>query len=206
MGVLVWSFSTLLSALIGVVLTVLFQDRISEMAIRVSGSLLTASRTRSISGKWYTYWEIIPDPGTSSTASSPHNGIDIIQFRRVGNRVVGKDQAKGYTYAISAALASEAFLTGTWQDFTRNQHQWGSFQMYWEDSGWAMVGKFLGKDRNNHVNHGVWLWAREPEELPGLASWAKEVAGYDFDLQRFAMGIKDGLARLSSQGEKVQNP
>jgi len=63
-----------------------------------------------------------------------------------------------------------------------------------------MVGKFVGKDSRNHINHGVWLWARRAERLHDLASWAADAGGYEFDTQAFTEGINEALAPESPKG------
>ena len=44
-----------------------------------------------------------------------------------------------------------------------------------------MVGKFAGKDSHNHINHGIWLWARTEGGLYSIADWAATNGGYVSD-------------------------
>jgi hypothetical protein len=199
MQVVVWIGSTVGGAIITLLLTVLFQDKVVDLMARALSITAIAGRGRVISGTWFTYWGIVPESTSSATAIRPSTEIAAIRLRRVGDRVIGSDATKGRNYVVSATLRDGKFLTGTWHDFSNSRYQWGGFQLCWDDEGSGMVGKFVGKDSRNHINHGVWLWARRAESLRDLASWAADAGGYEFDTQAFTEGIKEALAAGSSK-------
>jgi hypothetical protein len=194
MQLLGWAASAIGSAIIGVVLAVLFQDRVADVAAQVLGPMASIGRGRRISGTWFTYWIVVPEATSSSSAKRPSPEIAVIQLRRVGSRVVGIDRHKRRRYVISATLRSGMFLTGTWHDTSNNRYQWGGFQICWDVEGTGMVGKFIGKDSRNHVNHGIWLWARNPNDLPALAEWSAKEGGYKFDYIK----VRDSIRRTLS--------
>jgi hypothetical protein len=82
---------------------------------------------------------------------------------------------------IPGTLRDNSYFTGTWQDLSGDRYHWGAFQLWWhskEERG--MVGKFVGKGSDNHIDHGIWLWARDERKLCDLADWAVS-KGYSLD-------------------------
>lgn len=194
---LAWSAGIVFSAFLGVVFTVLLQDQVSDMVARILRVIASPNRGRRISGEWFTYWGIVSEPGSSSSAARPSTEVASIRLRRVGERVIGSDRAKGNEYVISATLQAGQFLTGTWHDSSNGRYQWGGFQLCWGDDGSGMVGKFVGKDSQNHINHGIWLWARNVEDLPRLADWAATSGGYQFESALFIRALNSALEDIS---------
>lgn len=43
-----------------------------------------------------------------------------------------------------------------------------------------MAGKFVGKDSQNHINHGIWLWGRTEKDLHEMVARAVKL-GYASD-------------------------
>lgn len=73
----------------------------------------------------------------------------------------------------------------------------GGFQLYWSDDGHGMVGKFVGKDSQNHINHGIWIWARDMDALSDLAYWAATAGGYEFDSAKFIEVLNSVVGQAS---------
>ncbi|WP_405808095.1 hypothetical protein OG729_24380 [Streptomyces sp. NBC_00210] len=117
--------------------------------------------------------------------------ITTFMLKRLQSRVTGLDVDQAAS-GIIATLKDATFLTGTWYDHSGERYQWGAFQLCWDDDGKGMIGKFTGKDSQNHINHGVWLWARQAEDLLRLAEIAHQ-QGYQFDLALFQAGIRAAL-------------
>jgi hypothetical protein len=197
--IVVWIVSAIASAFIGLLLTVLFQDAITDTLALLLRPLVPLRRGRDISGKWITYWSVVPEAASSSTAARPSTEITVIRLRRIGNRIIGTDATKKRHYAISARLQDGKFLTGIWRDYSNGRYQWGGFQLCWRDSGSGMVGKFIGKDSQNHINHGLWFWSRPESDLAALVTWADKEGRYEFDVTAFKRGIKTALSGRSER-------
>ena len=192
---LIWIVGALGSAFVGLVLTILFQDRISVVLVKILRGFWSDGGKRTVSGDWYTYYTATPEVATSPTAAIPSGAIEIIRLRQIGSRVAGANVMKSRDYAIIAVLRDGSYLTGTWRDLSEGRYHWGGFQLWWLDSGRGMVGKFVGKDSRNHINHGMWLWARSEVGLHKLAEWAATKGGYTFDLETFQRGLDVALER-----------
>ena len=126
---------------------------------------------RALSGNWYSHYVVFPEKGTSSSAEEQKYTILEIQLSQAGSEVAGTGTGKSENYFISATI-QESYLTGTWQNAIDERHSWGAFQLARHDNSRWMIGKFVGKDSDSHINHGIWLWARKKEELYAAARWA----------------------------------
>jgi len=189
MTYLLWVVGIIAGAFLGLVFTILMQDRISILIARALGGLYIYDSSRSISGDWYTYYVVLADRTTSVSAKIPSKSIEIIRLRRVGSRVTGVNVRESRDYIILGTLRDGSYFTGTWRDVSRDRYHWGGFQLWWLDSGQGMVGKFVGKDSRNHVNHGIWLWCRSEEGLYNLADWAASRGGYRVDAAYLKAGL-----------------
>ena len=198
MPVLIWMGGALGSAVIGLLLTLIFQDKVSVFLAKSSRGFWAGGGSRTVSGRWYTYYAATPEVATSPTAAVPSGSIEIIRLRQIGNRIAGANESKSRDYVIVAILRDGSYLTGTWRDFSEGRYHWGGFQLWWLDSGKGMVGKFVGKDSRNHINHGMWLWARSEYGLYHLAEWAAAKGGYIFDITAFKCGLDAALERDSN--------
>lgn len=179
MSLMLWVAGAVASALVGLMITILFQDRISAILVRaVPGFWITTNR-RSLSGIWYSYYAVSPEHGTSFTAA-PADAVLLIRLRQIGSRVAGTSARESRNYAISAALQGDFYLTGTWRNFTGGRYDWGAFQLYWPSGSTGMAGKFVGKDSQNHINHGIWLWGRTEKDLHEMVARAVKL-GYASD-------------------------
>jgi hypothetical protein len=178
MSLLIWTVGAIVSAFIGVLLTVLFQDRISEGLLRTMRGFSSDGGRRTLAGEWYTFYCVSPERGTSPSASAAKGAVEIIRLRQVGSRVAGANSERTRNYTISAVLQADYCLTGTWRNFIDGRYNWGAFQLCWLDNGQGLVGKFAGKDSSNHINHGLWLWARTQDGLYSIANWTATIGGY----------------------------
>jgi hypothetical protein len=194
-NIVLWIAGAVASAFIGLVFTVLFQDRLSIILVNVLRGVWVGDRRRSISGDWFTYYAVVPDRATSSSAAEPSGSIEVIRLSQVGNRVAGVNTSRSRDYQILAVLRDDSYLTGTWRDFSEGRYHWGGFQLWWLDNGRGLVGKFVGKDSRNHINHGIWLWARKKDDLYRLADWTCSKGGYAFDISDFKSGLDAALAQ-----------
>jgi hypothetical protein len=61
-----------------------------------------------------------------------------------------------------------------------------------------MKGKFLGNDSNSHINHGVWIWAREAEQLLSLAEKMHH-EGYDFQIAEVRRILNAEMRRIQGK-------
>jgi hypothetical protein len=125
----------------------------------------------------------------------PRRSIEIIRLRKIGKRVFGVTVASRRDYRISGIFQDGKYLTGTWRDSSKGRYHWGGFQLCWLDNGRGMVGKFVGKDSENHINHGIWLWTRDEANLPGLLAWASTRGGYSFDKDRMLKALRRALTK-----------
>ena len=196
MSLLLWLAGAVASAFIGLLLTILFQDQISSAVISALQGFQTGDGHRTLSGDWYSYYVIFPEKGTSSTARTARDTLRIIRLRQVGTRVAGRGIGKGRNY-FTLAIFQEPYLTGTWRNSINGRRSWGAFQLFSHDSSDWMVGKFVGKDSKAHVNHGIWLWARESNELYAAADWAGE-EGYVPDIAELKERLGIVLGRDNS--------
>ena len=176
MVILLWIVTAIASAFIGLLVTVLFQDQASVLLVKTLQGFRGGNNGRTLSGVWYSYYYIFPESGTSPTARIPSTTIITVRLRQVGNHVAGTGVGSSVNYSTLAIL-QDPYLTGSWRNLTEGHYSWGAFQLSWHTNNKWMIGKFVGKDSYNHINHGIWLWVREREELPALADWAKK-SGY----------------------------
>lgn len=186
-----WMVGAIGSGLVGVVLASLFQDRLATAFARAAGRL-RGPHEREIAGRWFAYWSLIPEQTSSATARQPSSVINVFVVSRWGNRVTGRDLTRKDN-TITGILVDGTILTGTWRDTSSDRYQWGAFQMCWDGDGSGMIGKFVGKDSRNHVNHGIWIWARRAEDLKELAESAVSELGYRLNLDVARASIDSAL-------------
>ncbi|GLP67357.1 MULTISPECIES: hypothetical protein [unclassified Streptomyces] len=195
MGVLQWVAVGIAGWLLTAVLTALFQDQITEILARIVTRVRVPGR--DVAGKWETYWGVVAEPGSSPTAREISNVIITFDLKRFRDQVTGRD-LNNASSQVKATLIDTTFMTGTWKDNSGERYQWGAFQLHWDGEGNGLIGKFTGKDSRNHINHGIWLWARRDADLPNLAREAKRL-GYKFDMEAFVAGIEAALAARASR-------
>lgn len=180
----------LLGAVISLVLTVLLEDQVADIFAGFLRLIGSPHQRRQLTGQWFTYWGLISEPGSSPTATRPSDEVAIIQLRQIGDRVIGSDELRGGEYVINATLQDGVFITGLWHDYAGGKYQLGGFQLFMDNG--KMIGKFIGRDSRNHINHGIWLWARSGESLLSLVDEALE-AGYVFDAAAYKDRIRHDL-------------
>jgi hypothetical protein len=169
----------LVGALLSLLVTVLLSDAAESAFVRLLGPW-ASRRGRDISGPWFTIYLVTRDRHSSPSATWRGKKVEEIRLYKIGSHVVGRSPTNK-RYGLRARL-EEGILTGTWEHFLDGSDYWGSFQLLWGRTGNTMGGKFLGMDSANHINHGIWLWARKPEQLLPLAERMNERFGYDFDV------------------------
>lgn len=199
MAPVLWFVGAIGSALIGLLLTILFQDRIATLLAKIPGGIRIGEGHRSITGNWFTYFVVIPDRTTSVTAAMPSGAVGVIRLTQVGSRVSGTNNLRSPDYVILGVFRDDCYLTGTWRDLSEGRYHWGGFQLWFLDNGLGMAGKFVGKDSRNHINHGIWLWARSEKGLYSLADWAASEGGYSFELVEFKKGLDAALRHGAQQ-------
>lgn len=197
MQLLGWIGTTVVAALLGLVVTLLFQDRVAAALARLLARWSFGhGRGRDVAGSWFTWYTVLPERSTSTSAAASVGEVEEIRLRTVGDRVIGANERRSREYFVRGVLRDQTFLTGTWQDLSDGRYHHGGFQLCWPNNGRGMVGKFVGADSENHVNHGVWFWARRPDDLPGLATWAHDSCGYGFDKDAVLAGLaRAGVGR-----------
>ena len=198
MSVLLWVIGAIASAFLGLLFTLLFQDQISLILVRILRGFWVGGERRTVSGDWYTYYSVSPERGTSVSAAAPNDAVVVVRLRHLGNRVAGMSVTKHRDYTIIGTLQDRSVLTGTWCDYLGGRYSWGALQLWWLSNGRGMVGKFVGKDAQNHINHGIWLWARTRDELYALADWAASNGGYILDSTDLKRRIDMALDRLNA--------
>ena len=125
MSLLLWIAGAIVSAFIGVLLTVLFQDRVSVVLVKILRGFWGDGGRRTLSGDWYTFYSVSPESGTSLSASSTKGSVEIIRLRNVGSRVAGVNAIKSRNYIIWAVLKDSSCLTGTWRNSIDGRYNWG---------------------------------------------------------------------------------
>ena len=157
-------------AVLGLLLQVFFQDSLGSLAIRVFGPLSPATRSRELSGVWHAYYEVLKDGARPVAAGSPlqDDNIEQVRFSHVGRHFVGRNLKDSRQYFMRLRLEDACFLTGTWRDYSAGRYHFGGVQLWWHYNGKHLAGKFIGRDRNNDINYGIWVFARDKNELQGL--------------------------------------
>jgi hypothetical protein len=212
MSLLVWIVGAIVSALIGLILTVLFQDQVSIALVKVFRGVGIDHGRSSLSGNWYSYYYLIVEKGTSESAKKHSHAVLTIRLRQVGNRVAGTGTGKSHNYSALATF-EDSCLTGKWRNAIEGRYSRGTFQLYCHSNGRWMTGKFSGQDSENHINHGVWLWMRrqdDPEtltdDLTAYAQWSFD-KGYVAEVAALEPWFVDALGRDASRAAlKKVNP
>ena len=62
MPYILWTLGIVVSAFAGLVATILFQDRIAVLLAKVLRGVWIGEKNRTVSGIWFTYYAVIPDP------------------------------------------------------------------------------------------------------------------------------------------------
>jgi hypothetical protein len=164
-----------IGAVIGVILTALFLDPIQAVFVRLLGGLSPASgRRRSVQGTWFAYYEIWTaksGPVAPNTALD-ESRIERISLKQIGSTVIGKNVKESRDYFLRLKARDETILTGVWTDNSDGRYHYGACQLCYEYGGHHLIGVFVGRDRNNDVNFGPWIFARERDELaPAVNAW-----------------------------------
>jgi len=195
MAPFLWIASAAGSAFIGLLLTILFQDRISLAIARLLPVRWLGEEQRDLSGIWFTYYSVIGENGLlAETSSTP--ACEVIRLRQVGGRITGTSASKTVRdFIVIATFRDNSYLTGTWRNTKRKRYYWGGFQLYWPPNSYGMAGRFVGKNSSGHVSQGIWLWAHRDEDLHKVAEWAVQSGGYALNLTKLKSSIDATLRR-----------
>lgn len=157
-------------AVLGLVLTVLFQGALEGLAVRVFGALAPSPKSPNLKGTWYAYYEVVKDgsPLPSPGASVDSGRIEKLVISQVGSSIVGRNAKHSREYFLRLKLEDGCILTGTWRDQSGGRKHYGGLQLRWDYSGRYMTGKFVGRDRHNQVNFGPWVFTRQEADLQDL--------------------------------------
>jgi len=200
MSLFLWIVGVIVSAFAGLLITVLFQDQISVALVRAHRGFRSNRSSRNLSGNWYSYFVVTSERGASDSALAMSR-ILTIRLRQVGDKVAGVGVEMSRNYSAMATFQHN-YLTGTWQNAIDGRYSWGAFQLHCHSNGDWMAGKFVGKDSNNHINHGIWLWAKGKgkdkgkEGLENAAEWAKG-KGYISNKKEFSVRLENAMRKAN---------
>jgi hypothetical protein len=157
-------------AILGLVLTVLFQDALAGFFVRLLGPLAPFGQGRRLAGEWYAYYELVRDGQAVALPGVPlpQNEIELLKFSHLTSAVVARSIGSARSYLLRLRFRDGSFLTGVWSDRSHGRYHFGAVQLVWDYNGRVMVGKFVGRDRHGIVNHGPWFFARDREHLQPL--------------------------------------
>jgi len=196
MTLLLWIAGAIASAFVGLVISTLFQDRISLTLAKTLHFSMHRRGDRALPGDWYTYYEVYEDkkpPGVKEKSCSEPSifGVEVIRLKRIGSGYIGSSALTNRIFVLNGTF-EEGIFTGIWRNYT-DRYDWGSFQLRWLPNG--MVGKFLGRNSKNYVNHGIWLWSQTPDGLPEVLNKALVKDGYPIDKPNIGKRLDEALAR-----------
>jgi hypothetical protein len=189
-SLLLWAAGAVVSAFIGLLLTVLFQDRVSRALARVFPGSWFDGGDRDVSGVWWSYYAVSLDQEASSTAPE---AILTIRLRQLGRRVIGTGVESSRDYFAQATFR-DPYLTGTWRNYIDERYSWGAFQLFLLNDNRLMLGKFVGKNSQNFITDGIWLWAKSEHGLHDAARYAAS-RGYLFDVAKLKALLPTELGR-----------
>jgi len=163
--ILIWFFGVVAAGLIGVVLTVLFQDAIKgfliELLRRISGP-----PKRGIDGRWVATFSIMRDGKVMEYVEV----IEITQrFGLVKGRIVEDDRnypelrttASHHPLRLQGTISESFYLTGVWFHPLQTHRFMGSFQLVLSPTGNTMSGIWVGfSETLNRIDSGEWRFVR----------------------------------------------
>lgn len=142
-----WFFAVILS----VVLTIIFQDRVHWLLIKIFGKRVP-HRRRVVTGIWFTIYFY---KSKDRRITERH----LFLFRQFGTQVIGFDlNGKNHKYQIRGSLEQEMYLTGLWRNIVDRDLYHGACQFVLNPKGDKMKGKWVGFDSNHEIQHGDWKW------------------------------------------------
>lgn len=177
-----------LSALAGVIATVLFEDRIADLLVRLGGRRGNCKRRR-IGGCWYSiYWHRSVDGHVKSVRT-------LIRFRQLRERVVGESAGENLKFRVSGTLEQATFLTATWQNEARGSVYKGACQLIAEPEGDALVGRWVGWNKKRQVGSGSWVIVRL-ESKCSSEQFAEMLKRFEDDTTNLCVEYPSLLSRL----------
>ena len=166
MNVLLWVLGATGSGLVGILLSVLFQDQIRIwLASRVS--LLGRGKKRGIEGIWKGTFTVVR--GHVSVQY-----VEAIEITRALGIVEGRIVPDARNYDALQTISDERplrlrgevgesfFLTGVWFHPLQTHRFTGAFQLAMDPSGKAMKGKWVGfSETLAAIDSGEWILERD---------------------------------------------
>ncbi len=172
----------ILGAIASVVAAVFFTETIEDLATRAFGPFARSVDGRRLKGSWISYYEVHRKEEKPPAPKAPllDRNLSEIEFRRFGRTVVGGNNSGPRRYSLRLKLRDNAILTGTWKELSTaepyQRYHFGGVQFVWSFDGRSIVGRFVGRDRNNHVNHGYWILVIDEDDLrPIVDEFRREV-------------------------------
>jgi hypothetical protein len=152
MGIAIQVIQWLVPLILGVVLTILLQDRLQWILARILSGVVPRS-ARNVKGIWearYTY----------ESNGQTKEERQLVELRQLGKHVRGKNlTAHRHWYKMRGKLELEIYLTGVWETITEGDIYHGAFQFVVRPEGNAMEGKWIGFNNKQEINHGPWQWS-----------------------------------------------
>lgn len=156
-------------AFLGVIFTIAFQSPLESVLARVV-ALVPSRRRRRLSGIWFSYYDVVREGASLPAKGTPIDldAVEQIQFRNVASAVVGRNAVRSRPYSLHLRMTADSYLTGTWNDQSADRFHFGGVQLFWDFNGSEMKGRFVGRDRYNNINHGIWAFAKNKADLQRL--------------------------------------
>jgi hypothetical protein len=158
MGVVLWLVGIVAGALLTIVLTLLFSDRIKQGLM---------PEKRGIEGKWVATFSMTRDKQVL-------NFTEVIQISQNLGIVIGHIVPDPRNYEqlriaetrkplrLRGELVDNRYFTGTWFHPLETHRYHGAFQLLLSPTGDQMKGSWIGfSESMTHVDVGEWIWASE---------------------------------------------
>ena len=131
---------------------VVLEDPLSNVVARVLGS--RSRRPNKISGLWRARYNLAVDGDPAkSHGFTEWEHLSVRQFR---NHVWASSSGR----PRAAGKIVDGVFTGVWYDRRDNRRHHGAVQFVVHIQGDRLIGKYVGVDSDNRVNHGEWFWER----------------------------------------------
>ncbi len=176
MSLLIWIASATGSALIGLLLSLLFGDSLKR-GVFAAASKLSLRQSDGLDGLWLATF-YFPNPESGGEIEY----VEVVelqeQFGLVTGRIVPDPRNHTLIKGVEARrpvrlrgqLKDNNYLTGIWLHPRRRAHYHGSFQLIVYPSGDEMDGQWIGFSRSkNQVLSGRWHWQRAGDQSGRLA-------------------------------------
>lgn len=164
MSVLLWVISTIGAAIIGLLVSVFFDEPLKKFLTPLI--VKTSVKKRSIAGTWVTTF-------TYNKQNTTENYIEVIELHKRLGVVIGRvvPDARNYPalrlvekdkpIRLRGEVFREKYLTGVWFHPIETDRFQGSFQLIISNDKQSMSGKWLGFSESKEIiDSGDWEWKR----------------------------------------------